>query len=65
MNVPDFFNLHVHTLLFCIDRREKKMDKTWMAKSWDTREYRDKCRSFVDFVVRNSITLNGKNSLSL
>jgi hypothetical protein len=32
---------------------EKKMDKTWMTKSRDTRKYRDGCRLFVDFAVSN------------
>jgi hypothetical protein len=36
------------------------MYKSWMTKSRCTREYRDKCRSFVDFAVRNCRCPNGK-----
>jgi hypothetical protein len=36
---------------------EKKMDKTWMTKSRDMGEYRDGCRLFVDFAIRNCKTL--------
>jgi hypothetical protein len=35
------------------------MDKTWMTKSRGTREYRDGCRSFVDFAVSNCRIPNG------
>ncbi|XP_062147655.1 uncharacterized protein LOC133856614 [Alnus glutinosa] len=38
---------------------ERKMDKTWMTKSRGTREYRDGCRSFVDFAVSNCRIPNG------
>jgi hypothetical protein len=38
---------------------EKKMDKTWMTKSWGTREHRDGCRLFVDFAVSNCRIPNG------
>jgi len=38
---------------------EKKMDKTWMTKSRGTREYRDGCRSFVEFAVSNCRIPNG------
>jgi hypothetical protein len=31
----------------------EKMDKTWMKKSRGTREYRDRCRLFVDFTISN------------
>jgi hypothetical protein len=35
------------------------MDKSWMTKSRGTKEYRDECRLFVDFVVRNCTILDG------
>jgi hypothetical protein len=35
------------------------MDKTWMTKSRGMREYRDGCRSFVDFAVSNCRIPNG------
>jgi len=50
--------LCVHLLLFVM-YLEKKMDKTCMTKSRGTREHRDGCRSFVDFVVSNYRTPNG------
>ena len=34
------------------------MDKSWMMKPRSTKEYRDGCRSFVDFAVRNCRTLD-------
>jgi hypothetical protein len=36
------------------------MDKSWMRKPRCTREYRDGCRSFVDFAVRNCRCPDGK-----
>jgi hypothetical protein len=36
------------------------MDKSWMRKPRCNREYRDGCRSFVDFAVRNCRCPDGK-----
>ena len=36
------------------------MNKSWMRKSRCTREYRDRCRSFVDFAIRNCRCPDGK-----
>jgi hypothetical protein len=36
------------------------MDKSWMIKPGDTREYIDSCKSFVDFTVGNCTVLDGK-----
>ncbi|XP_059448234.1 uncharacterized protein LOC132179516 [Corylus avellana] len=35
------------------------MDKSWMTKSRGTREYRDGCRSFVDYAIRNCTIPDG------
>jgi hypothetical protein len=35
------------------------MDKSWMTKFRISKEYRDECRSFVDFAIQNCKTLDG------
>jgi hypothetical protein len=50
--------LCVHLLLF-IMHVEKEMDKTWITKSRGMREYKNGCRSFVDFAISNCRTLCG------
>ncbi|XP_059441766.1 uncharacterized protein LOC132174075 [Corylus avellana] len=35
------------------------MDKSWMTKSRGTKEYRNRCKSFVDYAVRNCRTPDG------
>jgi hypothetical protein len=39
--------------------RSDTLDKSWMTKSRISKEYRDGCRSSVDFAIKNCKTIDG------